>query len=81
MTIQAKENTLAVNNKQGKNIMQDLDVIYSTLVEYEIATEEEIQLVTNINGFNLETFEGVIYVRTGLNSFDQLCEDLGIELD
>lgn len=61
--------------------MENLNSIYELLKDYEIATEEELNLVININGWNLESFEGVIYVRTGLNSFDQLCEELGIELD
>lgn len=61
--------------------MKNLDSIYDLLKEYEIATEDEINLVTSINGWNLESYESIIYARTGLNSVDQLLEDLGVELD
>lgn len=61
--------------------MKNLDSIYDLLKEYEIATEDEINLVTSINGWNLESSESIIYARTGLNSVDQLLEDLGVELD
>lgn len=54
----------------------DLDELYSLLIEQSIATEEEINLVTNIMGWNLEAFEGILYSRTGLQSFDQLVDDL-----
>ena len=42
------------------------------LTEAGIATEEELRLVTSINGYNEETFCDVLYVRTGYRSFDQL---------
>ena len=49
---------------------------YETLIEKEIATEEELNLITNIWGYNLDTLEKVLYVRMGLNDFDQLEEEL-----
>ena len=42
------------------------------LVETGIATEEELQLVTCINGYKLETLEEVLYARTACRSFDQV---------
>ncbi|AKO60985.1 hypothetical protein AXI76_gp084 [Pseudoalteromonas phage H101] len=38
-----------------------------------------MHLVTNINGYNMESLESIIYSRTGLNSVDQLVDDLGID--
>lgn len=42
------------------------------LVEYNIATEEEISLVCNINGFNDETMYDILYARTALQNFDDI---------
>jgi hypothetical protein len=39
-----------------------------------IATNEELQLVTCINGYNEETLNDVIYARTGYHSVDQIEE-------
>jgi len=38
---------------------------YDYLVENEIATEKEINLVTCINGYKEETLDDILYVRTG----------------
>jgi hypothetical protein len=59
----------------------DIDQIWRIISEYEIATEEELKLVTNINGYNIESLESIIYSRTGLNSVDQLLDDLEIDLE
>ena len=41
-----------------------------------IATEEELRLVTSINGQNLESLESVLYCRTGNRSLEQIKEEL-----
>ena len=51
------------------------DEAWDYLVEMGIATEAELQLVCNINGFSLESIESVIYARTGLRGMDQLREE------
>lgn len=56
----------------------NIDQTWQLLLDYEIATENELHLVTNINGYKIETLESIIYARTGLNSVDQLVEDLEI---
>ena len=56
----------------------NIDQVWQLLLDYEIATENELHLVTNINGYKIETLESIIYARTGLNSVDQLVEDLEI---
>ena len=45
--------------------------MWNMLVEYGVATEEELQLVTNINGYNEETLCDVLYARTGYRDFEQ----------
>lgn len=42
------------------------------LLDYCIATEEEIDLICAINGQNLESLEDILYVRTGYRSLDQI---------
>lgn len=56
----------------------NIDQAWQLLLDYEIATENELQLITSINGYKVETLESIIYARTGLNSVDQLIEDLEI---
>ena len=50
------------------------DQAFQFLVDFELATEQEIQLVTKINGYNVEQLENILYVRTGYQSFDQYVE-------
>lgn len=56
---------------QKKNAMNELNKIWEYITENDIATEEELQLVTNINGYNAEALNSVIYARTGYHSVDQ----------
>ena len=49
-----------------------LEAMWDYLTEAGIATEEELQLITAINGYNEKTLCDVLYVRTGYRSFDQL---------
>lgn len=46
--------------------------IWDYLLESGTATEEELKLVTCINGFNEDTLNSVIYARTGYRSVEQL---------
>lgn len=42
------------------------------LIDQGIATETEIQLVVDINGYNKEALRNILYSRTGYQDFDQL---------
>lgn len=53
----------------------EIEKIWDYLVESEIATEEELNLITCINGYSVETLNDVIYARTGYRSLDQLIDD------
>lgn len=50
--------------------------IWDYLIENEIATEEELKLVTDVAGYSVRTLEAVIYARTGLNDLEQLMEEM-----
>jgi len=38
-------------------------------------SDETLQIVTSINGYNFDTLEDVLYATTGYRSFDQLEEE------
>lgn len=46
--------------------------MWDYLIEAGIATENELCLITAINGYNEESMCDVLYVRTGYHSFEQL---------
>lgn len=50
------------------------DLIYDFIRDNEIATEEEISLVTNICGYNVEALNNIIWCRTGYHDAEQ-CYD------
>ena len=52
--------------------MNDLDLIFDYIKSNGIATEEEIRLVININGYNGEALNNIIYARTGYRSMEQI---------
>ena len=51
---------------------KEMHELWDYLTDYEIATEDEIKLVTSINGTNLDTFESILYSRTGYRSLEQI---------
>lgn len=55
--------------------MINIEDAITFLEEEGIATDEEINLVTKINGYNLETINDIIYVRTGYRDYEQLLEE------
>lgn len=51
-------------------------MLWDFIIDNNIATESELQLVTSINGWTEETMNDVIYAKKGLRSYDQ-CKDEG----
>lgn len=51
---------------------RNIESVWELLVDMEIATDEELQLVTSINGYNIDSLNDVIYVRTGCHDIEQL---------
>ena len=49
--------------------------IWDAIVEHGIATEEELELITAINGYHDDALNDVIFVRTGYRNIEQLLED------
>lgn len=48
---------------------------YNFITENNIATENEVNLVTDINGYSESAFLDIVYARTGYRSYEQLLDD------
>lgn len=61
--------------------MIDVNQAYNFIVDNEICTEAEAELVTSINGYNIEAINDIIYCRTGYHDIEQLhdCEPYGLD--
>lgn len=70
-----KEEGLEGESSMGNYSIEE---IRERIIDYEIATEEEINLVSDINGYSEETLNSIIYVKTGYNEIEQFEEELGI---
>jgi hypothetical protein len=58
-----------------------LDQLWDLFIDFNICSEESLQLVTNINGYNYEAFKDILYVTFGLRSLEQLVEEFDITPD
>lgn len=61
-----------MNSTEIKNLMYDF------LTENNIATCDEINLVTGINGYDTTSFYDILYYRTGLRSFEQCASEYNV---
>jgi len=50
--------------------------LWDLLLETGVATEDELQTVTNINGYNQETLEDVLFIKTAWRGYEQATEAL-----
>lgn len=50
------------------------DKLADLLVGESVATNDEIDLVTSINGYTVETLEDILYARTAFRNFQQFCD-------
>ena len=46
-------------------------MLWEFIIDNNIATESELQLVTSINGWTEETMNDVIYAKKGLRDYEQ----------
>lgn len=51
--------------------MENLNEKWDILVEMGVS-EETLDIITSINGYNLQTLEDVLYAKFGYRSFEQL---------
>ena len=48
--------------------------LWAELVERDLFTDKELQLLTNINGFSIETLNDAIFARYGYRDYEQMME-------
>ena len=48
----------------------DINNLWDYLVNNSIATQEELELITSINGYSVDTLNDVIYARTGYHDLE-----------
>ena len=55
---------------------KDLNVneLWDQLLDLELFTYEELQLITNINGYSVETLNDAIFARYGYRDLEQMME-------
>jgi hypothetical protein len=59
-----------------KETFSEVDDLWVYLVDNELFTDAEIQLVINMMGYSTETLNDAIYARYGYRDLDQLVEEL-----
>lgn len=53
-----------------------VDEVWGLLIEYGVATPEELELVTDINGYSIDTMNDVIFARTSYRNIEQFMEEM-----
>jgi len=53
---------------------EEFNNLFDVLLDHQIATEEEIRLISCINGHTLESLESILFARCGYRSLSQYKE-------
>ncbi len=53
----------------------DVNEVWSYLVDNDYFTDEELQLITNINGYTIETLNDCLYSRYAYRDLGQMLEE------
>ena len=61
-----------IDDEDESNVEGFIDL----LIDYTIATQDEINLVCAINGYNMKSLLDILYVKTSLRSIEQLLTDI-----
>ena len=52
--------------------MKDVNELYNELIELDYFTSDELDLITSINGWSIDTLNDCIYARYGYRSLEQM---------
>lgn len=52
-----------------------LETKFDELINNNVCTQDEYELVTDINGYSEETLSDILYARTGYHDFETWYED------
>ena len=53
----------------------DVNVLFDELFDMELFTFDELNLITNINGYSIETLNDAIFARYGYRDLQQMMEE------
>jgi hypothetical protein len=57
-------------------VNNELEYLVDTMVEYGICNDDEVRLVSAINGYSMESMLDILYARTGFRSLEQLFDSM-----
>ena len=57
---------------KGANKMRKVNELYEKLIDGEYFTASELDLITCINGYSIDTLNDCIYARYGFRDYDQM---------
>ena len=57
-----------------KKDFDDVSILWDELLDQELFTNEELQLITNINGLSVDTLNDAIYSRYGYRDLEQMMQ-------
>ena len=52
----------------------NLEQYYNYLIDYEIVSQETLDIITSINGYNEKTLDDVLYCVSGYRDIEQYLE-------
>jgi hypothetical protein len=52
----------------------EINDVWGLLIDGGYFTDDELQLITNINGYTIETLNDCIYARYGFRSYEQMTD-------
>ena len=52
-------------------MFKKVNEIHDFIIDFGIATEKEVSLVTSINGYNEDSLNNIIYTRTSYHDMEQ----------
>jgi hypothetical protein len=52
--------------------MDNVNALYNQLIELDLFTDKELELITNINGYSIDTLNDCLYSRFGYRSLSQM---------
>ena len=58
-----------------KKDFQDVNELYDELLNMDLFTKDELQLITNINGYNVDTLNDALFARYGYRDLKQIMEE------
>jgi hypothetical protein len=55
--------------------MENVTALYEELIDLGLFTAEELELITNINGYSIDTLNDCLYSRYGYHSLSQMNDE------